>query len=157
MFKDLNNNQGTALITAMIFMVILMLLGIWMVNQSVIGIKIAAALKRYEQAFNLADGACQMTMRYIIQHTPESSDWDPRKEANVAGLPAYIKETQTGNNKYRPEIIYKGYDPNPIPGWMLNWQGYSRFHRRHYKLKGQGETPRGNKATVSTLVVKILR
>jgi len=154
------DSQGIALILALVFMAMLMLLGSMMVKGTTTGLKIAGGVKRYEQGFNLADGACQISIKYLKNHSPSYPYVDPRTEGQITeGLPNYIEEkTLSDGEKYKPEIIWKGYDTNPLPGWMLNWQGYSSYHRINYKARGEGKTSNmENSVGVFAILVKITK
>jgi len=152
--------HGMALILAMVFMAMLMILGSMMVTSTVTGLKISGGVKRYEEGFSLADGACEISIKYLKKHNPSSPNIDPRDGVKITdGLPSYIKETTlSGGKKYAPQIWWKGYDTKPLPGWMLNWQGYSSYHRIHYKARGEGK-PSGaeNSVAVSAILVKITK
>ena len=158
------NQKGVALITAMIFLALLTLIGVWAVTQSTTSIKITASLKRYDLTFNLADGATSMAIGYLKKHTPPSPNWDPTVQGEItSGLPLYIQNTQEitlpslpVKPKYKPSIEWRGYASNPLPGWMINWQGYSAFHRVHYLAKGKGEIPDVAQTVIRALVVKII-
>ncbi len=154
------NQKGIALITTIIFLALLTFIGILAVNQSTTGIKISAALKRYDLTFNLADGATSMAIRCRKSCTPHSPNWKPTVQGEVtSGLPSYMQETNLPSlphkPKYKPSIEWKGYDTTPLPGWMLNWQGYSAFHRVHYLAKGKGEIPNQSQTTIHALIVKV--
>ncbi len=159
------NQKGVALITTMIFLILLTLIGVWAVTQSTTGIKIAASLKRYDLTFNLADGATSVAITYLKNYTPLPSQiWKPteRQEISSEQMPSYMREN-TINIKpkyeaiYKPTIEYKGYDTTPLPGWMLNWQGYTAFHRVYYLAKGKGEIPNKAQTVIRALVLKITR
>ena len=156
---NVNSKRGVALIVVMIFLALLTSLGVWLSMNSVIEMKTTASLKNYEEAFNLADGASQLSIRYLLNTTPPPPSWDPRQTGTITqGLPAYMnqKTLAGGRKKLKPQVVYKGYSVTPPPGWMLNWQGYSAFHRLKYVARGVGEIPtRGAKSTVDVLLLKI--
>ena len=151
------SDSGIALIVVMIFLVLLTSLGLWLNMTSVMEMRTTAALKNYEKAFDLADGATQLDLRYLYKTTPPSPSWNPSVEGAItSGLPEYLQEQTVGKGKIKPKIIYKGYLSTPPPGWMLNWQGYSGFHRLQYVARGQGEIPQvGSKSTVDIILTKI--
>ena len=74
-------------------------------------------------------------------------------------LPSYMDGTTLSDGEsYTPEVWWEGYDTKPLPGWMLNWQGYSAFHRVNYKCQGIGSIPsRQSETKVYGLVMYMKR
>ncbi len=151
------NNKGIALIVVLIFLALLTSLGLWLNMATVVELRTTAALKNYEEAFNLADGASQLSIRYLSRTTPPSPSWDPRSEGYItSGLPSYMQESTVAVGRLTPKVLYKGYTSTPPPGWMLNWQGYSAFHRLKYVARGEGTlTQTGAKSTVDVILLKL--
>ena len=152
-------DQGMALMIVIIFLGLLTSLGIWLSMTAIMEIKTTTSLKNYEEAFNLAEGASQLSIRYLFRTTPPPPHWDPRLEGTLTeGLPSYLEEAtfQGGKKKLKPKIVYKGYSSTPPSGWMLNWQGYSAFHTRKYVAEGVGELPsKRTKSTVDVILLKV--
>ena len=156
------NQSGMALVLAMIFLVLLTSIGLMLIDQSVTGIKVSSGLRDYDKAFNLADGAGQMSMQYLISRaTLDSSDPYANNTATVAGLSGtYMDQTHnlSSGSSYRPGALWMGYDSSPTPGWMLNWQGASKFHKVNLSARGTGSvTTRESNSSVESLMVKIQR
>jgi len=163
------SQKGAALITALIFLGILSLLAGWAILQSNTGIKISGALKQYDITFNLADGDTNLSINYLKDHTPTSPQWNPAKEVEITqGVPSYFKTKNSPPPpsrlpqimaRHQPFMKWKGYDTSPLPGWMLNWQGYSQFHRVQYIAGGRGESQVSSsvQTEIDALIVKITR
>jgi hypothetical protein len=157
------NQKGVALVMTTIMMLLLSMLAVFLTSQSLTGVKIAGAMKDYEQVFYLADGASQMSIQYLKTHNPPSSSWNPTIQTRASGLPSYMESpvTMTGYTltpKFQPDVDWEGYDTLPLPGWMLNWQGYSAFHRVHYKAVGEGQlAAKAARDEVGALVIKLAK
>jgi len=157
------NQRGVALVMTTLMLLLLSMLAIFLTAQSFTGTKISGALKDYQETFYLADGASQISVQYLKLHNPPSSHWNPTVLARAAGLPAYMETPVTVagfalSPNFRPDVDWKGYDTLPLPGWMLNWQGYSAFHRVHYKARGEGQlVSKSARGQVGALVVKLAK
>ncbi len=163
------DQKGAALIIALIFLGILSLLAGWAILQSTTGIKIAGAIKQYNITFNLADGDTNIAINYLRSHTPSSPKWNPSKEADITqGVPSYFKNKDLPPPplrlprvpaRHQPFMKWKGYDTTPLPGWMLNWQGYSQYYRIQYIAGGRGESQVNStiKTEIDAILLKITR
>ncbi len=162
MNRKLNKKKekGIALVLVLIFLALLSSLGLWLTMTSIIELKTTEALKNYEEVFYLADGASQLSLRYLAKNVPPPPGWDPTNEGQITNLPTYLdeKSLQGGKEKLKPIVLYKGYSTKPPPGWELNWQGYYGFHPLRYIARGQGELPtKGSKSTVDVIILRITR
>jgi len=157
--KMVENEKGIAVVLVMIFMVLLTSLGIWLSMTSTIELKTTSALRGHEEAFNLGDGASQLSLRYLGKNSPPSPNWNPTVEGQItSNLPSYLNEKtfQGGKKKLHPKIFYKGYSTNPGAGWGTNKRGYSGFYKLKYTAEGIGELPaKGSKTTVDMLLWRI--
>ena len=153
-------DKGFALIMAIAFLAVLMMLGAYLATQSLTGLQISSGLRDYEKCFNIADGACQISMEYVKNYAPDAPAWDPSLRGKItSNLPSYMDGTTLSDGeRYTPEVWWEGYDTKPLPGWMLNWQGYSAFHRVNYKCRGVGSIPsRQSETKVYGLVMYMKR
>jgi len=155
--------KGIALPTTLVFLLILMTFALWITTQIRNEIRISAALKQYEEAFNLADGACDIAIKYLLHKTPRKDNWNPQLEGKCVfptqDQSIFNQYHEEGKFQFQPVILWKGYDTRPLPGWMLNWQGYSSFHRVHYKTEGRVKSSQNesNISRVSAIILKIIR
>ena len=147
--------KAVALITVLAFMVIMMFLAIWLTAQMRTHLKFTASLKRYEKLFALADGACSRALYYLKTHIPRPRLFSGQAVSITQNLPAYLDQNINGTSS-KGEIVFFGYSPKPLPGWMLNWVGYSNYHLEHYKAIGNA-TEEDHCDTVSALVCIITR
>jgi len=159
-FRD---QAGIALPLTIIFLGAMLLLGIWTLRQTEIAYKITGAIKQYTNAFYLADGAFMVTANYLKNHAPLPRTWNPTgieqdTESTTLPLPTYFEsENDIQAGKLIPKLRWMGYDETPLPGWMLNWQGYSNFYRVNYLAKGKGKTSQNHTVEVEGLVMRIIR
>jgi len=150
-----DDKRGMALVLSVIILVFLTALGIWAITTTTTEVKITGFHKDYERAFSLADGACEVGLKYLETHALSPPNPDP----NVKGvypseeLPSYMSCQELG---YTAEISYEGYSPTPPPGWELNWQNYGGFHSRFYKVKGIGKVA-NSEVILSAWVLRIIR
>ncbi len=149
---------------ALIFLVMLTGLGAGLLSQSLTGVKVAAGLRDYEKSFQLADGACQRSIGWVkAQARFGPANDDPTQQGiALSSLPDYMKtkiaEPGTTMEKSMATVTWEGYDTRPLPGWMINWQGYSNFFRANLKAEGKGELGgREGNSTVSALLIRIQR
>jgi len=161
--KNEKKNKGFVLVITLIFLVILTLFGIWATNLGNVSLRVSTAIKRYIIALNLANGGLKVSIKALEKKTPTSPNWNPTFSAIIpsANLDSYVQETNVTSQVYSSptsfdsKVEYEGYDNKPLPGWMLNWQGYGGFHSYHYKAYGYGKFSTTN-STVSALVLKIV-
>ena len=163
MNQPLRDERGMALVMVTVMMLVMSLTAVWLVNQGVTHFKITRAMTTYESTFNLADGAAQVSLAYLLDHNPPSPNWNPSIEGRASGLPDYMNNgvqftDRPFSPQVQPDILWKGYDTKPLPGWMINWQGYSAFHRIHYKARGIGRfNIKRSQVRIGALVVKLAR
>ncbi len=133
--RPVKNDKGIALIIVLFSLVILTAIGLWLVFESGTELRITGALKSYEQAFNLADGACELAVR-CIKTENLNVPWNfSEGEIDVSNI-SYMNTQSLGNGQITPRVFYKGYSDIPPPGWMFDWKGYSGFYREFYMGKG---------------------
>ncbi|MCF8037828.1 MAG: pilus assembly PilX N-terminal domain-containing protein [Desulfohalobiaceae bacterium] len=156
--------QGMALVLALVFMVILAGLGAGLLTQSLTGVKVSAGLRDYEKTFQLADGACQRSIGWVTSQARFGPTHDDPSQTGspVSSLPGHmntkIAEPGANGEKTLAKVTWEGYDTRPLPGWMINWQGYSNFFRANLKAVGVGELDnREGNSTVSALMIRIQR
>ena len=149
-----DDRRGMALVLSVIILVFLTALGIWAVTTTTTEVKITGFHKDYERAFSLADGACEVSLRYLASlgkvKTPDPNP-DIKGVLPSEELPAYMNCEELG---YTAELFYGGYSRKPPPGWELNWQNYKAFHSAFYKGKGIGRIT-NSEAIVSAWALKI--
>jgi hypothetical protein len=161
--NSLVGNKGIALMLTLVFMLILSMLGAMLLQQSRTTIKVSSGLRDYEQAFNLADGGCLLCYNHITTRGKIDSSMKNANQTNVniANLPSYMNASlsvPSSRSKYRSNAKWMGYDNKPLPGWMLNWQGYSNFHTVNLKCSGGGNIPdREGDGSVFSLLLYLTR
>ena len=137
---NFRNNSGMAMVLAICLTGLLSLLGIWLLLQSKTAFRISTATTRYASVLNLAEAALNLGLRCIRTHTllPSSAHLNTSVPKALSIQSPDFSPRQLNGGQITPEIYYSGYDKNPPPGWMLNWQGYSAFHNVHYMARGEG-------------------
>lgn len=157
---QLRDEGGMAMVLAICLTGLLSLLGMWLLLQSKTAFRVSTATTRYESVLNLAEAALNLGLRCIKMNTPLPSsahlNTSIPKALNVSS-PSYAARRLNGG-QVTPQIYYSGYDKNPNPGWMLNWQGYSAFHNVHYMCRGEGriELP-SSQGDATTAVVSLAK
>jgi hypothetical protein len=170
----IKDEKGLALVLAITLITLVASFGIWLVVEGQSGLRITRAYERIEETNHLAEGACWLSVRALdAMNLPLPVDGGllPIDASQYLPLPNetatdWLDEDQnvTSGRYLTPGIkSSRGYyNTLPPPGWMLNWQGASGFHRRFYLARGEGEVvmtqARGNaKAVLFNLAEKVMR
>ena len=148
------NENGSALILVLIFMMTLLLVAGWLSTQTQTDTKIVRAIKNYSKTFNMADGALELAV-YVLRNkyrpSNESVSWNPVKQvadgSKVTVPFNYINQTHPASLKgsadhitFDPKIYWLDYTSTPPPGFGLTEEGYgNRFHTWHYRCEGDSE------------------
>ena len=139
---------------------LLSLLGMWLLLQSKTAFRVSTATTRYESVLNLAEAALNLGLRCIKMNTlfPSSAYLNTSTPKALSVQSPGYESRQLNGGQITPQIYYSGYDKNPPPGWMLNWQGYSAFHNVHYMCRGEGrvELP-SSQGDAKTAVVSLAK
>ncbi len=161
----LENERGIAMVLSVGLIGLISSLGLYLVLESETAFRITGAVNRMESTFNLSEGALQLGLRCIRRRAPLPTYVQlssPDIQQVESGLPDYMEPQPYGGGTISPRIDYVGYRPNPPPGWMINWQGYSAFHTTYYRSGGQASiTLPGQRgvanSSVSALVLRLNR
>ena len=170
-FDILKNNNGMALVLALLLTALLSLLGVWLMYEAGSASRITQAGTRHGAVLNLAEGALQLGFRCISTSSPAPSyenliadSSDPEERRITQGLPFFMNRENAPNDAVgimEAEVRYAG-SGGPPPGWMITWQGYGSFHSVYYQPRGVGRLPltasEGEaRAVVSALTMKVTR
>jgi hypothetical protein len=167
--RQLKNERGIAMVLAISLVALLSLLAIWLMLGTGSAFRITSAATRYEAAFNLAEGALQLSLRCLRVFSPVPSYSNIVTDATLPiqdeRLPQYARgdgQEPMGKGAMVPRILYIDHNTNPPPGWMANPQGYYRFFSMYYQPRGKGEiqlsTAKGSANTaVAAIAVKVSR
>jgi hypothetical protein len=104
----LNNHRGSALVVALLMLVVLTLIGISATTTTTFELQIAGNDKSYKQAFYAADGATEMVGELMEQNI-EDRDWD--KVDGSGQLSAAGTDIDGANPYYRGNVRVES--PNP--------------------------------------------
>ena len=157
--NSFNQKKGIALITVLVFMLILMIVAVYLTIQMTTHIRFTSSLKKVEALFSLADGACARAINYLKNNAPLPNKWNLKDTLLIdKNLPEYLNGTENLFNTvhFKGKIYYHGYDSSPLPGWMLNWSGYSGYYQIYYEALGNASDS-DSKAEVSALIIRIRR
>jgi hypothetical protein len=170
----IKDEKGIALVLAITLITLVASLGIWLMVEGESGMRITRAYQRIEETTHLAEGACWLSIRALDAMNlplPTQAGLQELDAAQYLPLPNESDDTWLDPNQpmgsgrnLSPQILSSRgyYNTTPPPGWMLNWQGSSGFHRRFYLTRGEGEIvmtqSRGNARTVLfNLAEKVMR
>lgn len=143
LFSIVNNSRGSALVVALLMLVVLTLIGISATTTTTFELQIAGNDKLFKKAFYSADGATEMGGELIEQNI-EDRDWDFGDDGvnpPSAGNPLY-----RGNLSIESENPYMNRDstdPDPIPSDSNRDAVYPRGAANsdpHTNIKAVGNT-----------------
>lgn len=153
-FSPLTNDKGSALILALLILVLLTLMGISATTTSTIEVQMAGNEKFYEMAFYAAESGWQTSLNWLDAQYPvvtqnlgldkESGDF---LEANY-DTPEYIELAEDNDTEYSVKIEFVG--TRAVPGYGTN------FRRFNYRVDSTGIGPANSRSEVRVVAGKIL-
>ncbi len=157
---SLRDDSGMVLLVTLIVIFLMLLSGLWLVYHTGVLFRITGSINRYEVGLNLADGASEIGVGYLVKYIPMPEEGISSETEVECPLPSDMNQWQRDNGtgySYRTRIFWENYSTEPPPGWMVNWQGYSRFYSMQYKVVGEGRVGDFPPQRVSILAVKVVR
>jgi hypothetical protein len=115
-FSIIKNNQGSALVVALLMLVVLTLLGIAATSTSTVELQISGNDKLYKTSFYAADTATEMTGELLEQNI-EDRDWvNPQTEGSVA---VWRITTESGGTtvEFADGNLFMNREGDKIPGY----------------------------------------
>jgi Tfp pilus assembly protein PilX len=106
--SPLDNNRGSALVVALLMLVVLTLIGISATTTTTFELQIAGNDKLYKQAFYAADGATEMGGELIEQNI-EDRDWDFGEDG--VNPPSEDNPLNRGNVRLESPNLYMNREP----------------------------------------------
>lgn len=161
--KVVKNDQGMAMVLTLSAVALLSLLGVWLVVQSGSTHQLTQSVERREGAFNLAEGALQLSWYCLRTESNEILLKDLKKKQDVtppAGVVPYMQADQPVDDQTKasrtltPRLVF--LDAQSVAGWDMN-----KFRGYYYLAHGQGQEtlpqPKGGPARseVVMLIQKI--
>jgi hypothetical protein len=153
--SNLKNEKGSALVLALLVLVLLTLMGISATTTSTVGIQMAGSEKFYEMAFYSAESGWQRALNWLDGQFPGVTDnlvWDGTtftpvvgslEEATTVGIPL----ANDNSTQYLVKVEFVG--TAPAPGYGTN------FRRFNYEVRSTGEGPGNARAEVIVTAGKI--
>ena len=138
MVSNFNNEKGSALVLALLILVLLTLMGISATTTSTVGVQMAGSEKFYDLAFYSAESGWQRALNWLDEQYPGVTDnlvWDGTtfiavagslEEADTVGIPLAVDN----NTQYFVKIEFAG--TAPVPGYG------SSFRRFNYRVNSRG-------------------
>ena len=138
MVSNLKNENGSALILALLILVLLTLMGISATTTSTVGVQMAGSEKFYDLAFYSAESGWQRALNWLDDQYPGVTDnlvWDGTsfiavagslEEADTVGIPLAVDN----NTQYFVKIEFAG--TAPVPGYGTS------FRRFNYRVNSVG-------------------
>jgi len=150
------NEKGSALVLALLILVLLTLMGISATTTSTVGIQMAGGEKFYEMAFYSAESGWQRALNWLDDQylgDVRNRVWNGTTFEEVPG--SLEEEDSVGitlandnNTQYFVKIELAG--TAPVPGFSTS------FRRVNYKVKSEGEVkPEGLESGIARAVVEV--
>ena len=149
------NEKGSALILALLVLVLLTLMGISATTTSTVGIQMAGSEKFYELAFYSAESGWQRALNWLDDQYPGVTDnlvWDGTtfiavagnlEEADTVGIPL----AEDNNTQYFVKIEFAG--TAPVPGYGTS------FRRFNYRVNSRGVGSGNAQSVVEVIAGKV--
>jgi len=157
-FSPLTNDKGSALILALLILVLLTLMGISATTTSTIEVQMAGNEKFYEMAFYTAESGWQRALNWLDDQYPgvtQNLVWDGATGTFVEAEGPLDDEDTDGislsgdnNTEYHVKIEFVG--TAPVPGYGTN------FRRFNYRVDSTGIGPANARSEVRVVAGKIL-
>jgi len=153
--SNFNNEKGSALILALLVLVLLTLMGISATTTSTVGVQMAGSEKFYEMAFYSAESGWQRALNWLDGRYPgvtdnlvsNGTDFDvvagSLEEADAVG----ITLAQDNKTEYLLKIQFTG--TAPVPGYGTS------FRRFNYRVNSVGVGPGNARSEVEVIAGKV--
>ena len=149
------NEKGSALVLALLILVLLTLMGISATTTSTVGIQMAGSEKFYELAFYSAESGWQRALNWLDDQylgDVRNRVWDGTTFVEVPGslddaTSVGIPLANDNNTQYSVKIELTG--TAPVPGYSTS------FRRVNYKVKSEGSVPGNARAVVQVTAGKV--
>lgn len=151
------NENGSALVLALLILVLLTLMGISATTTSTVGIQMAGSEKFYELAFYSAESGWQRALNWLDDQylgDVRNRVWDD-SESTFVEVPGSLDDATSdvitlandNNTQYSVKIELTG--TAPVPGYSTS------FRRVNYKVKSEGSGPGNARAVVEVTAGKV--
>ena len=151
---NLKNEEGSALLLALLILVLLTLMGISATTTSTIEVQMAGSEKFYELAFYSAESGWQRALNWLDGQYPgpiENLGWDDTAKTYTADnfeAPNGFPLAEDNNTEYYVTIEFVG--TTPVPGYDTN------FRRVNYRISSEGRvTPSSTHPGKARSVVEV--
>ena len=146
-------DRGSALVVALLVLVLLTLLGISATTTSTIEVQITGNEKFHDMAFYAAESGWQTSLNWLDRQFPgviQNLGWDEDSQTFVQGkynTPDYMVLAEDNDTEYSVKIEFVG--TRAVPGYGTN------FRRFNYRVNSVGIGPGNARSEVSVVAGKI--
>jgi hypothetical protein len=149
------DEKGSALVLALLILVLLTLMGISATTTSTVGVQMAGSEKSYELAFYSAESGWQRALNWLDDQYPGVTDnlvWDGTDFIAVAGslddaATVGIPLAEDNNTQYFVKVEFAG--TTPVPGYGTS------FRRFNYRVNSVGAGPGNARSEVQVTAGKV--
>jgi len=155
--SNFNNEKGSALILALLILVLLTLMGISATTTSTVGVQMAGSEKFYEMAFYSAESGWQRALNWLDGQYPgvtQNLEWNMEEKTftQIVGdyeeaQPGGILLAQDSDTRYLLKIQFTG--TAPVPGYGTS------FRRFNYRVNSVGVGPGNARSEVEVIAGKV--
>jgi len=146
-------DRGSALVVALLVLVLLTLLGISATTTSTIEVQITGNEKFHDMAFYAAESGWQTSLNWLDRQFPgviQNLGWDEDSKTFVVenyDTPGYMVLAEDNDTEYSVKIEFVG--TRAVPGYGTN------FRRFNYRVNSVGIGPGNARSEVSVVAGKI--
>lgn len=150
---NIANDRGSALVIALLVLVLLTLMGISATTTSTIEVQMAGNEKFHDMAFYAAESGWQTSLNWLDRQYPavtQNLGWDEASETFVEtkyNSSDYMVLAGDNDTEYSVNIEFVG--TTAVPGYGTN------FRRFNYKVDSRGIGPSNARSTVRVVAGKI--
>lgn len=151
---DIANDRGSALVVALLILVLLTLMGISATTTSTIEVQMAGNEKFHEMAFYAAESGWQEALNWLDRQYPgitEQVGWDASPGTFSTGdkydAPDYISLADDNNTGYYIKVDFTG--TTPVSGYG------TEFRRFNYRVNSLGMGPGNARSELSVTAGKV--
>ena len=150
---DIANDRGSALVVALLVLVLLTLIGISATTTSTIEVQMAGSEKVYDMAFYAAESGWQTSLNWLDAQYPavtQNLGLDEGSETFVEenySTPEYMVLAEDNDTEYSVTITFVG--TRSVPGYGTN------FRRFNYRVDSTGIGPSNARSEVRVVAGKI--